>query len=122
MALINCADCGRQVSDAAVACPQCGRPIAGPPVMAQVMQQHNRDATVGDAVKGIGTAAVGTAKAAWSMPLAIIGLLLPAPIIWMIAATGLEWYLGTGLAVMLSFPITFALEAAFFFLYFSGKK
>ena len=29
MALITCPDCQRQVSDLAVACPQCGRPIAG---------------------------------------------------------------------------------------------
>lgn len=28
MPLIQCADCGRQVSDAAVACPQCGRPVS----------------------------------------------------------------------------------------------
>ena len=29
MALIDCPDCGRRVSDAAVACPDCARPIAG---------------------------------------------------------------------------------------------
>jgi len=28
MALINCPDCGKQVSDAAHACPQCGYPVA----------------------------------------------------------------------------------------------
>lgn len=28
MALIDCEDCGRKVSDLAVACPQCARPIA----------------------------------------------------------------------------------------------
>ena len=28
MPLIECPDCGRQVSDAAVACPRCARPIA----------------------------------------------------------------------------------------------
>jgi hypothetical protein len=36
--LIECADCGREVSDQAVACPQCGRPVASvtgtaPPVV-----------------------------------------------------------------------------------------
>jgi hypothetical protein len=34
MALLRCEDCGREVSDVAVACPNCGRPIAaqiGPP-------------------------------------------------------------------------------------------
>lgn len=28
MALINCSDCGRQVSDSAPNCPQCGKPMA----------------------------------------------------------------------------------------------
>ena len=32
MALINCPDCGKEVSDQAPACPGCGRPIASPPV------------------------------------------------------------------------------------------
>ena len=31
MALIRCSDCGRDVSDRAVACPQCARPLAGRP-------------------------------------------------------------------------------------------
>ncbi len=30
MALITCPDCGRQVSDAAAACPQCARPLMRP--------------------------------------------------------------------------------------------
>lgn len=32
MALIVCPDCGAQVSDAAVNCPHCGRPIAKPQI------------------------------------------------------------------------------------------
>lgn len=28
MALIRCPDCGREVSDAAAACPNCARPLA----------------------------------------------------------------------------------------------
>jgi len=28
MSLINCPDCGRQVSDSAPNCPQCGRPMS----------------------------------------------------------------------------------------------
>lgn len=31
MALTNCADCGREVSDRAAACPGCGAPIGPPP-------------------------------------------------------------------------------------------
>lgn len=30
MALIKCGECGREVSDKAAACPQCGAPVAGP--------------------------------------------------------------------------------------------
>lgn len=31
MALIDCPECGRQVSDKASACPGCGHPIKAPP-------------------------------------------------------------------------------------------
>ena len=31
MALVKCADCGKEISDQAPACPHCGRPTAGPP-------------------------------------------------------------------------------------------
>lgn len=34
MALVTCSDCGKQVSDAAAACPQCGRPIRAVSVQA----------------------------------------------------------------------------------------
>lgn len=34
MALVRCADCGRDVSDQAPACPGCGRPIARAAVQA----------------------------------------------------------------------------------------
>jgi TM2 domain-containing membrane protein YozV len=30
MALVNCPDCGKQVSTEAIACPGCGRPIKAP--------------------------------------------------------------------------------------------
>lgn len=30
MPLIQCPDCGREVSDAAPTCPNCGRPLASP--------------------------------------------------------------------------------------------
>ena len=29
MALVNCKECGKQVSDKAVACPNCGAPVSG---------------------------------------------------------------------------------------------
>lgn len=31
MALVSCADCGREISDQASACPQCGRPLGDGP-------------------------------------------------------------------------------------------
>lgn len=54
MALLNCPDCGRQVSDRALACPQCGRPAsrapapatprrAGPPKNSAVAAQVHRE-------------------------------------------------------------------------------
>ncbi|MPZ20227.1 MAG: zinc-ribbon domain-containing protein [Luteitalea sp.] len=30
MALVNCTECGREVSDKAVSCPSCGAPVSGP--------------------------------------------------------------------------------------------
>ncbi|URX63252.1 zinc-ribbon domain-containing protein [Luteibacter anthropi] len=38
MALIACRDCGKDVSDAAPACPHCGRPVA-----ATVIEQTSKD-------------------------------------------------------------------------------
>ncbi|HEY4145166.1 hypothetical protein [Pinirhizobacter sp.] len=38
MALIACRDCGENVSDAAPACPHCGRPVA-----ATVIEQTSKD-------------------------------------------------------------------------------
>lgn len=37
MTLITCPDCGTEVSDAAVACPKCARPIASTPPAAFVV-------------------------------------------------------------------------------------
>lgn len=42
MALINCPDCGTEVSDAAPACPKCGRPIASPAPQAYVRDRGRR--------------------------------------------------------------------------------
>lgn len=47
MPLIECPDCGKQVSDAAVSCPQCGRPIApaqaAAPQAVQTVQATSKD-------------------------------------------------------------------------------
>ncbi len=42
MAMISCPECGREVSDRAAACPQCGCPIApGSPSSAPTLGAHN---------------------------------------------------------------------------------
>lgn len=40
MALVKCPDCGRDVSDAAPACPACGRPGDRPQLQPQTMGQQ----------------------------------------------------------------------------------
>ena len=39
MALINCPECNKQISDKATACPHCGNPIAEPPTNQQAPVQ-----------------------------------------------------------------------------------
>jgi len=34
MALVNCSECGKQISDKAATCPQCGAPVITPPASA----------------------------------------------------------------------------------------
>lgn len=36
MALVQCPECGKQVSDQAAACPECAYPIGGPPASVAV--------------------------------------------------------------------------------------
>jgi hypothetical protein len=65
MALINCRECGREVSDQAPACPHCGCPIGGPvwegnpqpPPQPVVSQSSTRE--VGTFQKAFGEAAGG---------------------------------------------------------------
>lgn len=57
MGLISCADCGKQVSDAAPACVHCGRPLTAPverlnvqqllPVLSLALQPHKDDYRAG---------------------------------------------------------------------------
>jgi DNA-directed RNA polymerase subunit RPC12/RpoP len=52
MALIKCSECGREVSDKAVACPSCGSPIAAPSVPQS--KSHVRVTRTGARWEGIG--------------------------------------------------------------------
>ena len=47
MALINCPDCGTDVSDAAVACPKCARPIAASGLNRSVASNKSKQNTSG---------------------------------------------------------------------------
>jgi DNA-directed RNA polymerase subunit RPC12/RpoP len=53
MALIKCAECGREVSDKAAACPGCGAPIAAAAVPS-VQESHVRVTRTGAKWEGIG--------------------------------------------------------------------
>ena len=54
MALIKCEDCGREVSDKAAACPQCGAPIAVQEPVSIDPQTHARVTRTGAKWEGIG--------------------------------------------------------------------
>lgn len=43
MALINCSECGKEISNKAVACPNCGNPMAAKPLkpIEQIDQEFN---------------------------------------------------------------------------------
>jgi hypothetical protein len=45
MALLKCDDCGHDVSDAAAACPHCGRPTKA--ALKQTISEANVDVSVG---------------------------------------------------------------------------
>jgi len=46
MSLIYCPECGHEVSDSAIACPSCGRPLRTPVVREQVIPPVERDSNV----------------------------------------------------------------------------
>jgi len=56
MALIKCAECGKEVSDKAAACPGCGAPIAAvsPPQVSLAPASHARVTRTGAKWEGIG--------------------------------------------------------------------
>lgn len=78
MALINCTECGRQISDQAVSCPGCGAPVsAAIPVEVAPSAVPNR-ATVQSAGSAIGIAAVVFGLGAVVMPYFAAVFLVPA--------------------------------------------
>lgn len=54
MALIQCPDCGKQISDLASVCIHCGRPMAGQPATTE--QEIKQDMTTAEHAKEVATA------------------------------------------------------------------
>lgn len=76
MALINCPDCGTEVSDAAPACPKCGCPIAPPTPQnhARVRGERSRSpATFTITVSSFVLIVLAIAAAVWFVPALEIG-------------------------------------------------
>lgn len=76
MALINCPDCGTEVSDAAPACPKCGRPIASPAPSAYANDRGGRGrspATFTITLSSFVLIVLAIAAAVWFVPSLEIG-------------------------------------------------
>jgi len=54
MALISCSECGREASDKAAACPNCGAPITGATSVSLNSQSHVKVTRTGAKWEGIG--------------------------------------------------------------------
>ena len=54
MALISCSECGKEVSEKAVSCPNCGAPISGASSVSLNPQSHAKVTRTGAKWEGIG--------------------------------------------------------------------
>jgi len=54
VALISCSECGKEVSDKAASCPNCGAPIAGVSSVSLNPQSHAKVTRTGAKWEGIG--------------------------------------------------------------------
>ncbi len=70
MALIPCTECGRQVSDRASACPQCGAPVEVPPASRSEHPFPTPQPSAGRPANGLATEPVGVSSPARTLPLA----------------------------------------------------
>ena len=94
MALIECSECGRQVSDRAVSCPGCGAPIAGKAAGAPVQ-------TIEKTAKKLKGQELLAGMVFWIGGIALIVNLIYAaeanssvsPILVVVTALGLVWYM-----------------------------
>ena len=91
MALINCPDCRKPVSDAAPACLDCGRPIAGPKHEIQTIEATGK---LWKVIELLGALLV-LAGAAISIRMGMNGSLNALPItLWMVGMGFLIMFVG----------------------------
>ena len=108
MALIKCSECGRQVSDKAESCPQCGAPIAS---ALETEAAGIKLRTIQQTSKRLKTHILISAVLFWgglvwmivAMRSASSGGVPPSPVVTVVASlmmfTGLAWYAITKLRV-----------------------
>ncbi len=89
MALINCPDCGREVSDLASACPGCARPLQAASSAPVTIEQTSKPYK-GAQVVGVVLIFAGLIGTAWSLGLG--GLVACAGFcVWISARMGAWW-------------------------------
>jgi hypothetical protein len=76
MALVQCSECGHNVSDKASACPNCGAPVQGP--VARLPREAGGDATRVGGTSALGIAAVILGIGGVVMPYFATVFLVPA--------------------------------------------
>ena len=54
MALISCSECGKEVSEKAISCPNCGAPVSGDSFVSLNPQSHAKVTRTGAKWEGIG--------------------------------------------------------------------
>ena len=93
MALVSCAECGRQISDRAASCPDCGCPINSPrPAPARTVtiqktaKKYKGAKLIGAAWLGIGVIIMVAGEETPGAVLAVLGLSI------YIAARALAWW------------------------------
>ena len=59
MALINCKECGKEISDQARACPNCGNPSEEQLKVQEVQDKNDGSARIGYAIVGIIVVIIG---------------------------------------------------------------
>lgn len=95
MALIKCRECGNDVSNKALSCPNCGEPV----VDSDAASKPNDAVIVQNVVKTEETAKVFKAQMAIAFVVVMIGLFFVSGIEgWIVAVCGAAWFIGAKVA------------------------